>query len=62
MQEDAGMQMIWDIRQKLCDEMQTMSPDKWDELVHLRAEKAKQRIAETFAQEETNQQPVESGH
>jgi len=61
MQDDTGMQLIWDIRQNLYDEMQIMPPDKWDELVHQRAEMAKQRIAATRTQEEANQQPVESG-
>ena len=62
MQDDTGMQMIWDIRQKLYDEMQTMPPDKWDELVHQRAEMAKQRIAAIRTQEETKQQPIETVH
>ena len=61
MQEDPGMQLIWDIRKKLYEEMQTMSPDEWDELVHQRAEIVKQRIAAIKVQEESKQQPVESG-
>jgi len=61
MQENTGMQMIWDIRKKLNEERQTMTQAEWLQLMHQRAELAQRRIDEIRAQKASGKQYAESG-
>ncbi len=61
MQEDPGMQMIWDIRKELYEEMQTMTKEEWFQLMHQRAELAQQRIDEIRTRKASDKQYVEPG-
>ena len=46
MQEPAGIQLIRKIREEMLDEMNSLSREDWEKLVHERALVMEQRIAE----------------
>ena len=65
MQEPEGILLIRKIREELLREKESMSPDEWNQLAHERVQIMEKRIADQRAinaQEEANQQPIESGH